>query len=377
MFSQDSSSTSLQNFILLHSSHNRPIVLVTSGGTQTQLEKNAVRYIDNFSTGYRGSISTEHFLQKGYAVLHLWRQGSSSPFTHTLNKKLGLKYNEAFNYSCMDLLLDLSRDDNQDDANDVDYPRLHPRLVYDAEIRKMIRERNRVYDSGLLHTIPFVTIDEYLEKLQCCCESLQNYGPMVLIYLAAAVSDYWIPPDQRSTHKISTVNESLTLNLQPVPKKIRCIRDTWCPKAFVISFKLETDEAILDTKAYNAILKYGSHCVIANLLHTRHDVVYIITPNSQTEKKYSKLEIHNKETKSMEEQLVENVIEKHLEYISNETPYVFNAMEQMDYKRKEISNALFWSKVRSWTWEIVGTGVGMLISYYVSGFIRRRIEGHR
>lgn len=35
------------------------IVLITSGGTSVPLEKNTVRSIENFSTGYRGSKSAE------------------------------------------------------------------------------------------------------------------------------------------------------------------------------------------------------------------------------------------------------------------------------------------------------------------------------
>lgn len=38
---------------------NRPLVLVTSGGTSVPLEKNTVRTIENFSTGKRGAASAE------------------------------------------------------------------------------------------------------------------------------------------------------------------------------------------------------------------------------------------------------------------------------------------------------------------------------
>lgn len=41
----------------------RPIVCVTSGGTTVPLERKCVRYIDNFSAGTRGAMSTEAFLQ--------------------------------------------------------------------------------------------------------------------------------------------------------------------------------------------------------------------------------------------------------------------------------------------------------------------------
>jgi len=37
----------------------RPVVLITSGGTKVPLERNAVRFLDNFSTGTRGARLTE------------------------------------------------------------------------------------------------------------------------------------------------------------------------------------------------------------------------------------------------------------------------------------------------------------------------------
>ena len=41
----------------------RPLVCVTSGGTTVPLEKRCVRFIDNFSGGTRGALSTEAFLE--------------------------------------------------------------------------------------------------------------------------------------------------------------------------------------------------------------------------------------------------------------------------------------------------------------------------
>lgn len=45
----------------------RPVVVVTSGGTTVPLERNCVRFIDNFSKGTRGALSAEQFLQVGWA----------------------------------------------------------------------------------------------------------------------------------------------------------------------------------------------------------------------------------------------------------------------------------------------------------------------
>ena len=53
-----------------------------------------------------------------------------------------------------------------------------------------------------------------------------------------------------------------------MPKLLGMIKE-WCPRAKVISFKLETDETLLEGKAQAAINKYGVDLVIANLLQTR------------------------------------------------------------------------------------------------------------
>jgi hypothetical protein len=61
--------------------HKRKVVCVTSGGTIVALEKNMVRFLDNFSGGNRGAASVEIFLQQGYSVIMLRRKGSAAPFS--------------------------------------------------------------------------------------------------------------------------------------------------------------------------------------------------------------------------------------------------------------------------------------------------------
>lgn len=46
-------------FIDKHHAASRPVALVTSGGTTVPLERQMVRFLDNFSAGTRGSISSE------------------------------------------------------------------------------------------------------------------------------------------------------------------------------------------------------------------------------------------------------------------------------------------------------------------------------
>ena len=73
-----------------------PIAIVTSGGTKVPLEKNMVRFLDNFSRGERGASSVESFLLKGYRVLFLYRDGSFYPFTRSLRKNISQHVDDQF-----------------------------------------------------------------------------------------------------------------------------------------------------------------------------------------------------------------------------------------------------------------------------------------
>ena len=61
-------------------------------------------------------------------------------------------------------------------------------------------------------------------------------------------------------------------------KGTKALVDGWAPDAMIVSFKLETDPAILTTKALYALNKYSHHLVIGNLLSTRKwEVVFVST----------------------------------------------------------------------------------------------------
>ena len=63
---------------------------MTSGGTTVPLERRCVRFIDNFSSGTRGALSTERLLAGGYGVVLLTRASTVQPFA------MGLPSAEAF-----------------------------------------------------------------------------------------------------------------------------------------------------------------------------------------------------------------------------------------------------------------------------------------
>ena len=98
---------------------------------------------------------------------------------------------------------------------------------------------------------------------------VQEFGDRVMFYLAAAVSDFYVPWPDLPEHKIQSRGGALNLQLQQVPKCLGLLRSEWAPAAFHVSFKLETDEQLLLKKSKAAITNYGMHCVVANELSTR------------------------------------------------------------------------------------------------------------
>eukprot|EP00053_Salpingoeca_punica_P002821 m.39706 g.39706 ORF g.39706 m.39706 type:complete len:319 (-) comp11800_c0_seq2:305-1261(-) len=230
------------------------IVLVTSGGTTVPLEKNTVRFLDNFSAGTRGAASAEYFLAAGYKVIFLGRQFSLQPF--------------ARRFSAEALLHAMTV--TEGDAVTAQLPGL-------ADVVQRMKQAS---DTHMLLKLSFVSVSDYLFLLRVICRQLSPYGARAMVYLAAAVSDFYIPAQLMCEHKIQSSLGGLSLHLQPVPKMILPLRQQWCPKAFVVSFKLETNEDLLLGKAREALAKYGHDLVVANMLATRKEVVSLVTPSS-------------------------------------------------------------------------------------------------
>jgi phosphopantothenate-cysteine ligase len=107
-------------------------------------------------------------------------------------------------------------------------------------------------------------------------------------FSSAAVADFFVPFSQLSHHKIQSESTKksggggghghLELSLPNTPKLLRFVREQWAPEAFMVSFKLETDEEILLHKATKAIINYHVHAVVANILQTRYQQVMLVTP---------------------------------------------------------------------------------------------------
>jgi len=103
----------------------------------------------------------------------------------------------------------------------------------------------------------------------------------VLIYLAAAVSDFYIPKSELPEHKIQSSKTGLELKLKPVPKCLGKLRSEWCPEAFIVSFKLETDINILNFKCKKSMENYKQNVVVGNILDDRKNSVSVMKSNGE------------------------------------------------------------------------------------------------
>jgi phosphopantothenate-cysteine ligase len=283
------------DFINFHANAGRRVALVTSGGTTVPLERQTVRFIDNFSAGTRGATSAEYFLETGYAVIFLHRQFSLLPYSR--------HYSHA-----TDCFLDFLHEgpDGSVVANE----------EYREKMLKVLRKYNSAKDKKMLLTLPFTTINDYLFVLRAIAQLMRPLGPSGLLYLAAAVSDFFVPPERMVEHKIQSTNAAerqaimdiekespenqgpddeetfdnfdsspavprskrLIVDLDPVPKFLKNLVDGWAPEGMIVSFKLETDPEILVHKAQYSLTRYQHHLVIGNLLSTRKWEVVFVAP---------------------------------------------------------------------------------------------------
>lgn len=249
----------IDRFVDFHCQNtHKKIVLVTSGGTTVPLENNTVRFIDNFSAGTRGATSAEYFLENGYAVIFLHREFSLLP------------YSRHYSHTTNCFLDYMVEQDNKVEIN----PEFADTML--VVLRKYVAAQK----SNLLLLVPFTTVNQYLYTLRSASVLLQKASSDALFYLAAAVSDFFLPSSRMPKHKIQAQpSGKLVVDLEQVPKFLRRLVDSWAPQAMIVSFKLETDNTILIKKSVQALHRYHHQLVIGNLLQTRKNEVVLVTPD--------------------------------------------------------------------------------------------------
>ncbi|KAF3689999.1 Phosphopantothenate--cysteine ligase [Channa argus] len=279
-------------FAIGHAAAGRRVVLITSGGTKVPLESRTVRFLDNFSSGRRGASSAEYFLDAGYAIIFLHRHRSLYPYTRT--------------FSTINMLDALQFTGSTGDV--VVNQQVLPNIT------KVLKRYQEVKDSELLLPIEFNTLSEYLHLLKTAAQALSTLGSKAMFYLAAAVSDFYIPSSEMPEHKIQSSDGPLQLSLNMVPKILSPLVKDWAPQAFVVSFKLETDATILLEKARRALETYRHQVVVANVLESRRGYVVVVTPETQAEVTLTEEDLRN--DIEIEERIVSTLTSAHNKFIT-------------------------------------------------------------
>lgn len=283
-----------------HAAAGRRVVLITSGGTKVPLESRTVRFLDNFSSGRRGASSAEYFIDSGYAVIFLHRHRSLYPYTRM--------------FSTINMLDALNFKDGEGASSNSCEVVVNQQVL--PNIAKALRRYQEVKEGELLLPIEFNTLSEYLHLLKAAAQALSTIGSKAMFYLAAAVSDFYIPASEMPEHKIQSSNGPLQLSMNMVPKILSPLVKDWAPQAFVISFKLETDAAILLDKARRALDTYRHQAVVANVLDSRRGYVVVVTPETQAELILTEEDVKNEV--EIEDRIVSNLTSAHDKFITQQ-----------------------------------------------------------
>lgn len=267
------------------------IVLITSGGTIAPLEHNTVRFVDNFSAGSRGSSSAEYFLENGYAVIFMFRTKSLEPFTRHFSGQQFLD------------MLDIRENGENSSIN------VRPDSV--DVLLPILQRYKQAQESNRLLYVNFTSVSDYLWLLRAACEFLSPFEKRALLYLAAAVSDFYVPEEDMPKHKIQSTGAP-KISLELVPKILKPLVSSWVSRAFVVSFKLETDENLLIAKSRESLVKYNHKLVIANILQTRKHRVVMVDAKASHEILLTKEQAHS--GLEIEEPIVAEVSRRHDEY---------------------------------------------------------------
>lgn len=130
------------------------------------------------SQGTRGATSAEYFLKAGYAVIFMHRQFSLQPFSrhysHSTNPFLDFLEIEGVSSDNATPEICVTNDKRQD-------------------LLEVLTAYKSVHASGTLHTLTFVTVNDYLWLLRAVSQELSVIRRKAMYYLAAAVSDFFLP----------------------------------------------------------------------------------------------------------------------------------------------------------------------------------------
>lgn len=127
-------------------------------------------------------------------------------------------------------------------------------------LAQVLRARHNALKNNMLHTVTFVTVNEYLFLLRAVSVEMARLKRRSMYYLAAAVSDFFLPRQKlvshpfglltnyrldilfQSEHKIQSKKGSLHIEMDQVPKVLKPMVEHWIPESYVVSFKVSDSQ---------------------------------------------------------------------------------------------------------------------------------------
>ena len=227
-----------------------------------------------------------------------------------------------------------------------------------AQLLRVLAEYKAVQRAGTLLTLTFVTVNDYLWLLRAVSQELSVLGRSSLYYLAAAVSDFFlprqkmvravpVPPLPAGARRAHAIHALIVRAQDPVgkgqlahrdgpgaedpqtsgggmdPRGLHCVlQGPWAPaRAYLCPAhlpQLETDEELLIPKARQALARYGHQVVIGNDLHRRKFEVVFVGPkaggdSAETvyEESWLRIDLVQNPLKEIEEDIVAELVNRH------------------------------------------------------------------
>ncbi len=240
--------------------------IVTSGSVPTPLDTQCVNYLDTLGSGNRAAACAEAFLKRGYHVLFLYREGSLRPFSRVAAKRM--KKAEALT-----------------DQIQINATTGAVELVMGPEEAQQMKDTMATFAAlqGRLLEVPFADLFEYLYLLREASRAAAPLGHRALLFLAAGLSKMFIPRQDLTPPSAAILDQGKeALKLSPVPHVLRAARQSWCPQAFLVAFKLANDSVSLVEGAHRQLERHGLHMVVGNTVQDRGRRVLLVTEREET-----------------------------------------------------------------------------------------------
>lgn len=267
------------------------LAIVTSGSVPTPLDTDSVNYLDTLGSGNRAAACAEEFLRRGYHVVFLYRDGSLRPFSRVLAKRM--KKTHALT-----------------DQVQLNSKTGRVELVMNADEEARMTQVLMTYESvkPRLLEVSFSDLFEYLYLLREACRTAAPLRHGALLFLAAGLTKMFIPRHDLTRPSAAYLDQGKeALKLYPVPHVIRAARQSWCPQAFLVAFKLENDTLSLVEGAHRLLERHGLHLVVGNVVRERNRRVLIVTERDE-------IKLVSPHENELEPSMVKAVVRNHKQF---------------------------------------------------------------